>query len=208
MLTDEEKDAVLELFDEDNDRSKKGGKRVNWKRRSKLIREVFPSVDNLDWDDALLQDFEVFGRVIRDIAKLDQAEPGRSGPRPGVDRDATLQMFRQMNRDDYTMLPFAQAFRLLATHRHNGEPWSYRQIAKKTHLSVTKVHKMLNGQQEPTVEEVITVAEAFGKNPSFFVEYRVEFVLAALQAKLASAPEASVTMYRNMVEGDRMGRAA
>lgn len=199
-LTAEAKAEILELFDAENRKAKKNGKRVNWKERRKLIAEVFPSVDRIDWEKALTADFDMFGRIIRDVEKLAQAEPGRSGPRPGVDPEQTLAMFKRMNRDDYTMLQFAEAFRLLATHRHNGEPWSYRQIANKTGLSLKKVYSLINEEQYPTVTEMAVVAVAFDKDPSFFLEYRVEFVATATQFKLTANPEASVAAYRRLVE--------
>lgn len=185
---DDEERPDLSVFRELNER----GKRVPWAERVKVIRQQFPSVENLDWNRALERDVDLFGRIIRDIIKLDQAEPGRDGPRRQVDPAKGREALRRLAGQDYSELPFAESVRVLS------RGMSLRPLARKTGLSPMTLSRLLRGDKEPDVHEMHAIAEAFKKHPSYFVEYRVGFITAAMASKLASAPEASIGIYRKL----------
>jgi hypothetical protein len=188
VAEEEARQVDLSVFHELNERDKK----VPWSERYKVIKEQFPSVAELDWNEALRKDVDLFGRILRDIIKLDQAEPGRSGPRRAVDPNAGHATLRMLAGQDYSELPFNEAFRVL------GRGMSLTTLARKTSLSRMTCSRLLRAEKVPDADEMRLVAEAFKKHPSYFIEYRVAYVTAAIAERLASAPESSIVFYKKL----------
>lgn len=130
------------------------------------------------------------GRAIRETIRVD-GTPTRRGARPLLDADDGMARFRQLFGEDYTTLDFAEAFRILAGAR------SLTALARRTGLSRSQVHRLLAGSA-PTGREMEMVAQAFGKLPVYFVEYRIGLVCAAMAEHLARAPETSVGLVRQL----------
>lgn len=166
--------------------------KVSWEVRAKKIKEDFPSVGTLDWDRALARDLDLFGRVMRDILKLEQASPGRPGPRPSLDMAAATRRLNQLLGNDFTMLPFKEAFRVLAGDR------STRHVASMTGLNRNTVQRLLKGDIEPDGFELAVVAETFGKHPSYFAEWRILFITKAIVSRLEWSPDTAIDIYRKM----------
>ena len=184
------KDAKLAAFRDENGNPKKMPKA----ERDQLIAEQFPSTQNLDWGAALSNDTDLFARIIRDIIKLDQRSPGKAGPRPNsLDYDKGLGTFRQLMGQDYSNLPFQEAFMLLC----NG--MSIRQIARKTHISTTEVMRLRKGEREATEYDMRRIADGFNKHPSFFVEYRRRYIIDHLSDQLLKEPESTIAYYNKIV---------
>lgn len=175
----------------------KGKKKAPWQERVALVNEVFPSFVRLDWHKAFAQDVELWGEFIEDILKLDQAEPGRSGPRPNLDRGPALARLREYMGDDYSEQPFPDALLVLA-----GSNNSVRAIAYKTGLLRSFVHRLLVGERVVDMVTVERIAKAYKKDPGYFLEYRVACVLAALGDRLVISPETTVGLYRRL-KGDK-----
>lgn len=182
----------LSLFDEDNARWRNNRKRVPWDERVKLIDEQFPGLRKLDFN-VLLRDNEVFGRILKDILKLDQIEPGRAGPRPNIDPERGMQAWREWTGQDYSDLPFAAAFSVLAGER------SVSHVARMTGICRSHVYRLLKGVDRPVAQDLRDIADAFGKKPAYFVEYRAEYLTAAFAARIADEPELTVSLYLKMV---------
>lgn len=182
----------LSVFTADNERWRSEKHRVPWKERIKLIEQEFPSVVSPDWN-IILRDDDVFGRILKDILKVDQMEPGRAGPRPNLDYDRGIQTWKEMTGQDYSELPFVQAFAILA------RGLSRTTLARKTKVSRSKVHRLLTGVEEPTIDELRAIATAFNKKPAYFIEYRAEFIMAAIAARLSQEAEMTVTLYTKLV---------
>jgi hypothetical protein len=166
-------------------------KKMPWPERYKLISEQFPRAVQLDWHEAF-KDIEVYGRLIRDISKIDDDNPGRSGPRPALDRKTAEQRYKEMLRVDYSEYEFQDAFRILAQGR------SIRSLAAKTGLDRNMVQKLLAGKREPDIQIMEQIAAAFKKRPAYFLEYRVMYVLGALEGRMLSAPEMTVDLYKKL----------
>src|SRR2546429_9658478 len=90
-----EVDPRVQFFIEVNENARRLGKRVPWAERMKLIHEHFPSSVSLDWRKALALP-ETLPQILRDILRLEQANPGRSGPRPAPDYRKGLKTLRQI----------------------------------------------------------------------------------------------------------------
>lgn len=182
----------LTVFTEDNARWRNQRKRVPWEQRVELIREEFPAVQNPEWN-VILRDPDVLARLLRDILKIDQIEPGRAGPRPGLDFERGMQSWKEFTGQDYCELPFAQAFRAIS--RGN----SVRHIAHKTGIPRSRVDRLLRGEDLPTISDLRTIAAAYNKKPAFFAEYRVEYIIAAITARLSTERDMSAAIYARLV---------
>jgi transcriptional regulator with XRE-family HTH domain len=164
--------------------------KVPWSRRAQTIKEVFPSARGLDWKSAFDRDMDLLGRVLRDILKVDQTEQGRPGPRPSLDYEHGTRRLRQILGEDYSMLPFSEAFKILAGTR------SVRHLSTKTGLSKSNVQRLLEGNADPDIDTLQRVAQSFEKHPSFFLEYRLFYIARTILDKLSDAPEATINIYR------------
>jgi transcriptional regulator with XRE-family HTH domain len=182
----------LTAFDDDNARWRAQNKRVPWDERLHLVRQQFPGAMEIDFN-IVLRDNDVFARVLKDILKVDQIEPGRAGPRPNLDYDRGMQTWREMTGQDFSELPFHEAFQLLS----RGD--SFTAIARKTLISRSRAYKLWHGLIGPTVEDLRTVAAAYGKKPAFFAEYRAEYILAAIAARLSRETEMTIPLYLKLV---------
>lgn len=193
MTSEKIPDPRLAVFLELNSEKKK----APWQRRIKLVEDAFPSFRKLDWRKAFDSDERLWGAVLREILKDEQREPGRSGPRPNLVRDPALAKLREYQGDDYNEHAFPAAMRELA-----GMNSSVRSIARKTGLPPTFVHRLMAGERVIDVVTLEQIAKSYKKDPGYFLEYRVSFVLAALGDKLATLPEATVGLYRRL-RGER-----
>lgn len=165
--------------------------KMPWPERMALINEQFPSTVKLEWQRAF-NDIELFGRVLRDILKVDQTVPGRSGPRPVLNQHEAMARLRQFMRVDYSELEFRDSFRVLSTGK------SIRGIAAMTGLDRNMVHKLLSGSRQPDLYAMEAVARAFKKDPSYFTEYRMAYVLGALRDRMEHSPEITIDLYKRL----------
>lgn len=166
--------------------------KITWGQRIGLIQKQFPSVVKTDWYKIFDSDPVILGRLINDILKVDQAVPGRPGKRPAIEAEAAETRLRQLVGDDYSILPFAEAFRALAANR------SIRALAFKTGIDRNLVHRLLQGEATPTTEIMQIVAKAFNKEPGYFYEYRIAYIFGVMFYKLESIPESTVPFYRRL----------
>lgn len=173
--------------------------KVSWETRARRIHQRFPSVDDFNWAVALDRDINLFARIVRDILKLEQAVPGRPGPRPSLDKNAAIRRLHQLWGDDFTILAFPEALRILTDNR------SIRYVAGVTGLQKDHVHRLLRGDVQPDGYALRQCAKAFGKHPSYFLEWRILYITQALTARLEWSPETSIDLFQAL---DRQRKAA
>lgn len=179
-------------FAEDNIKWKALRKRVPWEERLQMIHEEFPGTRDPDWNQ-ILRDPDVFARILRDVLKVDQIEVGRAGPRPNLDVERGMRTWSEF-RGDYSELPFVDAFRILV----NGN--SQRAIARKTSISKTRILRLQQGDDRPNMDDLRAIAEAYDKKPAYFVEYRAEYIIAAVATRLSDEHELTAALYRKLVQ--------
>lgn len=184
----------------DKFRDLNSGRKVKWDERVELIKKEFPSVVNLDWGKVFSADPGVMGRLVNDILKVDLADPGRPGKRPSIEEGAASNRLRQLQGDDYTVLPFCDAFRILAGER------SSRGLANRLDTSHTVVNRLLRGLDSPSASIMEKAAKIFKKDPSYFVEYRLLYVIGIMYRKLETNPEATVGFYKKINPNEGGGR--
>lgn len=183
-------------------RSKK--RRMPWAERVEMIRASFPSIDMdlEDWKrDGVLVDehdpreaSEVMVKLVIDILKDDQVDPERKhGARPALDVDRGMQTWNEMTGREYSELPFQQAFTIVVGDN------SLTMVARKTNISRSRVHRLLQGAEQPTVEDMRMIAAGYGRKPSYFLEFRSEYIMAALMSRLSAEPELVTTIYAKLM---------
>jgi transcriptional regulator with XRE-family HTH domain len=171
---------------------KKGGKKLSWDKRVKLVESQFPNVLTLDWKRAFDKDLSLFAWIMQDILKADGGTAGRSGPKPAVDRKSGMVRLRQLMGEDYSTVDFPEAFAGLS----GGN--SLTVIARKTGIARTQVFRLLHGEVRPTSDEMERIAKSYNRSPGYFCEYRRGLLLAALADKLDRYPESTVKYWREL----------
>jgi hypothetical protein len=170
--------------------------KMPWAERQRLIEAAFPSTAQLSWEKAFKNDTALFGEVLRGILKYDQARKGKPGPRPVAKREDSEARLLQFMGEDYSIDPMPEALRNL-----KGD-LSLRGLCAKTGLDYNVIFRLIHGKIAPDVMHMTQIAEAFGKHPSYFLEYRIAFVVAALVAKMEEWPESSIVSYRKLRGGE------
>lgn len=144
------------------------------------------------WVAAFSEEPQAMYSILSDIIKLAHAKPGRVGQRPmpreeEVDLDALL--YGQVSNDPLTdTLP-----RLM-----NGT--SVRRLAKQVRVSNTTMQRVLSGEYEPDIDQLRRISSALSVPPTYFLEYRVAMVVAALHNVMAENPNVATVLYRRYLQ--------
>lgn len=168
--------------------------KIPWEKRSKLIKEKFPSVGTINWEKAFTTDIDLMGSILKDVLKEDLAIKGRPGPRAAIPYEEGMARLKQYMGDDYTVLAFPEAFKALAAGR------SIRHLCGTTGLDRTLVFRLLNGKVEPDAYVMQEIAKGFKKDPSYFAEYRLLAITKAVADSFDRYPETSINVYRKLMQ--------
>lgn len=199
-MSGDPEDPRLQPFIDLNEQHRAAGRvkrKTPWSTRVEMIREQFPSVDLPG--QALVKDEKFVAGILQDIIKVGQLAPEgqrRTGPRPplsSMTREEKAAAWRELLGLEYSDRNFAETFQLLV----NDESLSH--VARKCSISRSRVHRLLRAEEPPTVDDIRLIAEAYGKRPAYFLEYRMEYVLAAVASRLNEAPGIATTAYRRLV---------
>lgn len=176
----------LSMFDQANK------EKIPWDDRVRLINKVFPSTTNLNWYKIFKEDPAIMGAIVNDIIKAAQASPSRPGKRASVDSKIANKELRTLAGDDYSLEDFATSLKILM-----GKT-SIRKTATMVGTDRNTIDRLIRNKMVPTAAIMEDLAKAFGKDPSFFVEYREYWILEMLRRQLNKVPESSITFYRKM----------
>lgn len=182
----------LDVFTAINAEEKRTETKLPWKERYAIIQDNFSSATRLDWAEAF-KDMDLFGRLIKDILRIDQNDMHTGpGPRPVLDQSRSRDRLRQLMGEDYSYEPFLVAFGVLAGQR------SVRHLAAKVGLGKHITHDLLAGRRPPDLYALEQIAGGFDKSPSYFMEYRIAYVLEALGSHMELSPETTVDLYKKL----------
>ncbi len=168
----------------------------HWADRLSLISELFPNVDNLDWLKAFRDDDDLFGAIVRDMMRLGAERKHTWGPRDMPEEDAARALWTQWKGEDHSVLSFGDTFAAMS------DGFSQRQLARKTGLSRGMIRRLQDGTLEPDRWILESVAAGFKKQPSFFLEYRLLYVVNAMVGRMRLWPESSISVYRKLRQQD------
>lgn len=158
-------------------------KEETWEERYALIREHFPRAVKLDWHVAF-RDMDLWGRFVKDLL---------GKPEKDENPQQTRERLRRLMGNDYSYDPFPVAFNTLAGKR------SLRHLASKLDVgSHRRIGHLKNGVVKPDLATIEKIAYGFGKDPSYFIEYRISYVLGALGDQMEMNPEMSVDLFRRL----------
>ena len=161
---------------------------IPWEEKKKRIQREHPDALDTNWDNIIQKDPDLFARIIGDVVKS-SSSGSRPGKRPNLENKEAYAIYSKLAGEDFSDRDFLTSFKALIGDR------SLRSVSNKTGLSVTFIHQVLNEQKYPSYETMKKIALGFKKDPSYFMEYRIGYILGAFEKYLTSAPETSASWY-------------
>lgn len=135
--------------------------------------------------------------LLADYIKQVHTKPGRIGQRPmpkEADVDFHALLYGEVN-DEPLIAVLPSLVKGLPPHLR-----SERTFSQAIHMSKTQYRRMMNGEYEPTVNEIRHIAQVLGKPPVFFCEYRKAIVMAALLNLMEERPGIATKLYQHYIE--------
>jgi len=163
-------------------------RKAAWYENIQKVKANYPSLNDADWGRS---NQDAFTHVMGDLLKS-EGKRSRPGKRPALDRSIAEGELAKLTGSSYSETDFRNAFKALTHGR------SIRGIAHKCGMHKDQVHRLLNGTVQPSLETMEKIAKAFRKDPSYFVEYRVAFVLISIDKYLSDSPETATVWYHKM----------
>jgi hypothetical protein len=177
---------------------------VAGKRRAKVpldeIRSRYPSLSALaaplaegesPWSVAFKARPDAMHALLADFIKQAYATPGRIGQRP-MPKEEQVD-FKALIYGEENEQPLVEVLpRLVKTDMGS--------FARSVHMSRTQCQRMFKGEYHPTVAEIRLIANAVGKPPTFFIEYRNAMVILALINLFDERPGIATSLYRKYLE--------
>lgn len=163
--------------------------KTTWPLRLAGVRRSWPSTEqNREQVLDAIADYDLLGRVMRDVLRVGYEPPrrGQRSPLEWSDGQARLRSLAAERSGLASNLPFGEAFARLA------DGHSVDAMADSTGLHTWVLDALLEGQRDPTAEEMVAIADAFGKPPTYFLEYRITFICAAMATSLLANPERTI----------------
>lgn len=166
----------------------------DWDSIVDTIKRERPSLSDPQWASTIAQhmDEDVLGSIIADIIKVEDSTHGR-GVRIIPNEQVALARLNDLRNGGFTTQPFAVAMRHITAGR------SLSGIAAKTGISRSQVRRLLNGTCQPRVHEMKAIAEAYGRKPWYFAEWRVQMITAAISDYLTEQPEHTINLTKRML---------
>jgi transcriptional regulator with XRE-family HTH domain len=163
----------------------------SWDERFDAIVGEFPNIENFNWGTAVSGDMDLFTDLLHDVIKTSRPGGGKQGKRPKLSRLEASERLDQLAGEDFTELCFADAFAALKGAR------SIRHTASKCEIDRNIVYDLLKGKKQPTFKLMEQIATSFGKDPSYFLEYRVGYVTSKLNTFLYNSPDTATLWFKN-----------
>jgi len=160
-----------------------------WDERFEIIAKEFPDTRNFNWESAVFNDTDLFTSLLGDVIRSGRTSK-RPGKRPALSRKEAEGRLNQLAAEDHSELEFQDAFRVMCGKR------SIRHIANKTGLDRNMVHGLMTGKKYPTFALMEQIADAFDRDPSFFLEYRIGYILSRMNTFLFRSPDTASLWYK------------
>jgi len=135
--------------------------------------------------------------LLADYIKQVHTKPGRIGQRPmPKESDVDFQTLLYGEVSDEPMLAILPGLvKALPPHLR-----SERTFSEAIHMSKTQYRRMMQGDYQPTVNEIRDIAKILGKPPVYFSEYRKAIVMAALLNLMEERPGIATKLYQQYIE--------
>lgn len=167
--------------------------KLSWEKKYKEIKDQYPDILTEDWQSLLSRDSDIFSNLLGDVLKF-KGKKSVPGKRPNLSREEGASRLLKMADEDFADREFRLAFKALTATK------SVRSVAHKTGFGKSYIQRLLQGEQQPTFAAMEQIAQAYGKHPSYFLEYRVARVVIILERFLSSYPETASSWYLKVVK--------
>lgn len=178
--------------------------RKDWSAILARVEQSHPETRSPRWEQ-LLDNTDVMAAIIRDLIVIDR-QPARRGARPLPEYDEGRRRLQALFGDDFSIDTFPETFRAIT----RGQ--SRTQIARRTGISRTRVHRLLTGLRvdistgdtrpaTPSLDEMERIARAYGRRPEHFREYRAQLIAGLVAEHLDRHPERSTLLVRQLAAG-------
>ncbi len=164
-------------------------KPVSWEEKERRIRESNPEALDVSWHSALKDNPDIFSRIIADVIKSSGGE-SKPGKRPSLDRKDASEIYHKINGEDFSEYNFVETINFLA----DGP----KALGEACGITTNRASTLMSGRREPDFDDMEMIAEAYGKEPSYFLEYRVEFVCTVIRSYLEDSPETASAWFLNL----------
>ena len=151
------------------------------------LKEDIPQLQNINWSEVINKNPDVLEGIVGGIVKSD-------GKRRRVSRKDGTRRLNQVYSQDFSERPFSESFTIIC-----GKD-SLRTTATKTGISYSHVFQLKSGNAIPTIPMMESIAYAYNREPSYFLEYRIHFVLESMSEFLTKNPE-TATAWFNKAQG-------
>lgn len=199
QLMDRQEHIRQPVNDEEYEKLKELPRKTPWAERRSQIHRSFPLMATFNWKKAFDEDPDLFANVLRGILGLEGTRSHTWGPRPMPEMDLVQNRLKQWRGEDHTDLTFKEAFFQLT------QGLTERDTAELVGFNKSLVHRLLSGKVEPDVYVMEQVAKAFGKQPGFFLEYRMVYIINAFAKRLEQYGESNVSIFRKLMRLDQEG---
>lgn len=159
-----------------------------WEEKKRRIEERHPDALNMDWTTTVKGDPDLYARIIADVIKSSSGG-SKPGKRPSLANGEAFNVYSKMVGDDFSNEPFHVAFNTLTGNL------SLRGVKAKTGLGHTYISRLLAGEANPSMETIEKIAAGFKKDPSFFLEYRINVIQQSMETFLTSSPDTSISWF-------------
>lgn len=173
-------------------------KRTPWPQVMSQINDAFPTLKGFNWRKVFDDDPVLFASLLRGVLGLEGTRRHTWGPRPQPSMEEAKERLKQWEGSDHSFLPFQETFKQMASGM------TERQLAHKVGIPRSTLQNLIAGRVQPDAYAMETIAKAFKKEPSFWLEYRILFITRALIERMREyAPEASVSIYQKLTGMNR-----
>jgi hypothetical protein len=157
------------------------------------VKEQFPSTQwgENEWQAVLDGDPDIMWRVVGDICKAvvaTESEVRRTGRRPSA--HLSLADVERILSPNYSEEAFPAALALLMVGR------TQRAFATRVPVHHHTLRRLLNGEIQPSLPMMASLARAGRQQPHYFREYRIAAVAQAVAAHLELHPNQSIGFYK------------
>jgi transcriptional regulator with XRE-family HTH domain len=103
-------------------------------------------------------------------------------------------LFSNLLGDNYS----EQNFAITLTKLKKDTNLSIRALGEELGMDKMLIHRLLTDKQKPSLAQIELVAEYFNKQPSYFLEWRIAYVITFIYEALNKYTESSVIIFKKL----------
>lgn len=154
------------------------------------VRKSFSEVGSADWASILRENPDVFVALAKSIVKKRK----KNGSRQVV----SARSLDGLNLPEYSEEKFHTSFnRLWSNH-------TIKEMVEITGLTINILQRLKSGERNPSYREMAQIADGFGLDRAFFLEYRIGYVLASVNHFLEDHPETATAWYAKVEKPSKL----